>query len=160
MSKKEINYWPYAILGIIGTVVFLSVWTIRIAIHNPVEESNDYMLKYQEVDENINEILEKKANFDRKYRIDLNGNHLKLGENRVSLKVTDRQGRPVGDLNVTVVVQRPNTNRDNITLQASYHNGRYETPAFKISKIGRWNIDVRAAKGDAVGFAKWKSFVR
>ena len=63
-SKK--TYWPHMILGFLILAIILGYWTIKVATSIPVQETNDYMMKYQESDININEILTKKMAFDKK----------------------------------------------------------------------------------------------
>jgi hypothetical protein len=77
-KKEEINYWPYAIVGMILTVVLLGIWTIKVAVSNPVQLDNSYMMTYQDVDENINEILAKQQAFDARYSVDLSRNVLMM----------------------------------------------------------------------------------
>ena len=159
---NERNYWPYAITGMILTVVVLGIWTVRIAVKNPVQESNAYMMKYQDVDANINEILAKKRAFDRQYTMDLSANRLHLGpNNRVVVKILTADGRPAEGIGITAIVQRPTTNRENIELRKfTYQNGEYVSDPFAIEKPGRWNIQVRAEAGGAVGYETWKTFIK
>ena len=157
---NEINYWPYAIVGMILTVVMLGVWTIKTAVQHPVQEANDYMMAYQDVDANINEILASQKAFDARYRIDLGGNRLAEGSNRVVVEVTDKEGRPVSDAEIVAIVQRPTTNKYNIELQSFRPQaGRFVSDSFELKGKGRWNIQVRVRVGDLTGFKTWKSFI-
>ena len=70
-KNKEKTYWPHMILGFLILGMTLSYWTVKTASSVPVQESNEYMMKYQEADININEILESKAKFDQSYTIEL-----------------------------------------------------------------------------------------
>jgi nitrogen fixation protein FixH len=160
--NEERNYWPIAITGMILTVVLLGIWTVKIAVKNPVQESNAYMMKYQDVDENINEILAKQKAFDARYTIDLSANRLKVGQNRVVVRVLDKSGAPVEGAKVVAIVQRPTTNEYNIDLDTFFYaNGEYVSPPFELKGLGRWNIQVKVQVGDdKVGFKTWKTFVR
>ena len=60
-NKNEKTYWPHMILGFLGIGIMLGYWTVKSAINMPVSESNEYQLKYQQADMNINQILESKA---------------------------------------------------------------------------------------------------
>jgi nitrogen fixation protein FixH len=161
MDNKETNYWPYAIVGMILTVVILGIWTIKVALPHPVQESNHYMMKNQHVDENINEILARKKAFDARYTIDLGDNRLEEGTNRVVVRVTDREGRPVEGAQVFAIVQRPTTNAKNIELKNfRYENGAYVSDPFTLKGLGRWNIQVKVQVGDTVGYKTWKSYVQ
>ncbi len=160
-EKKEANYWPYAIVGMILTVVILGAWTIKVAIKNPVQLENSYMMKYQDVDENINEILEKQRRFDMKYSIALDSNRLKPGKNRIEVKILDNKGAPVKGAKVKVLLTRPNTAQHDIELEKfAYSDGRYLSEEFILDKIGRWNIVAKVELGGDEGYKKYKTFVK
>ncbi len=160
-EKKDINFWPYAIVGMILTVVMLSVWTIKVALKNPVQLENSYMMKYQDVDENINEILQKQRAFDAKYRLVIDQTGLKLGKNRAQIAVLDRDGNYVKNAKVTALVTRPDTAMHDIELKNfSLANGVYVSEDFDIDKKGRWNILFKIAVGDDVKYVTYKSFVK
>jgi nitrogen fixation protein FixH len=155
------NYWPYAIVGMILTVVLLGIWTIKVAVSNPVQLDNSYMMKYQDVDENINDILEKQKIFDTKYIIDLSKNILKPGENRIEVALKDRNGNPVDNAEIIAVVTRPTTLKDDIELKEFVQmNDHYVSKPFELKRGGRWNIQVRVTIGDDVGFKTRKTFVK
>ncbi len=160
-DKKEINFWPYAILGMILTVVMLGVWTIKVAVSNPVQESDVYMMKYQDVDANINEILAKQEAFFSKYRIDLNGNKLQMGENRVRvLIVRKNDDSAVESAEIIAKVTRPTTNREDIELKNfRFEGGRYVSEPFELKKPGRWNIQVKVAIGSDVAYETYKTYI-
>ena len=160
-GKKEINYWPYAVVGMILTVVMLGIWTIKVAVSNPVQESDAYMMKYQDVDENINEILMKQQAFYAKYDIDLSGNKLHLGQNRVVVTVTEKKdGAPVPEATIVGKVTRPTTNREDIKLQHfEYRDGRYVSEPFELKRPGRWNIQIKVTIGPDVAYKTYKTFI-
>lgn len=160
-KKREVNYWPYAIVGMILTVVMLGIWTIKVAVSNPVQESDAYMMKYQDVDENINEIMAKQEAFFAKYRIDLEGNKLRLGTNRVQVVVVRKNdGTPVEEAKIVAKVTRPTSNREDIVLQ-NFQRDRdvYVSEPFELKKPGRWNIQVKVVIGDDEGYRTYKSFI-
>ena len=160
-DKQEMNYWPYAIVGMILTVVLLGIWTIKVAVSNPVQLDNSYMMKYQDVDENISDILEKQKIFDTKYIIDLSKNILKPGENRIEVALKDRNGNPVDNAEIIAVVTRPTTLKDDIELKEFVQmNDHYVSKPFELKRGGRWNIQVRVTIGDDVGFKTRKTFVK
>jgi len=70
-KNKEKTYWPHMILGFLTIGITLSYWTVKSASSMPVQESNQFMLKYQMADMNINEITESKIAFDKAYTITL-----------------------------------------------------------------------------------------
>ena len=68
-NKK--TFWPHMILGFLLIGISLGYWTVQSASSIPVQESNQYMLKYQMADMHINEIMKRKAAFDQSYEIQL-----------------------------------------------------------------------------------------
>ena len=160
-TKNERNYWPYAIVGMILTVVVLGIWTIKVAVSNPVQLDRSFMRSYQEVDENYNEIVAAQKAFEKKYRVDLSSNRLKIGENRIEVAVTDKEGHAVSDANITAIVSRPTTHVGEKRLtHFHFTNGRYVSEPFKIEKEGRWNIDVKVTVAKDTGYKTYKTFVR
>lgn len=160
-NKKEMNYWPYAIVGMILTVVILGIWTIKVAVNNPVQLDNSYMMKYQDVDENINEIMAKQKLFNSKYEIDLSDNKLQIGKNRVVINLISKDGNMVKNPKITAVVTRPTTTKYDILLKKFTHdNNLFVSEDFEIKNGGRWNIEVRVKIGEDIGYKTYKLFVK
>ena len=63
------NYWPHAIVTALILIVASCVATIILAVKNPVEMDGFYFERYQNVDENINEIEASQRRFDDKYAL-------------------------------------------------------------------------------------------
>ena len=118
-ETKEKSYWPHLILGFLIIGISLGYWTVKSATSIPVQESNEYMLKYQIADMNINDIIEQKARFDKNYNIKLldakmgkiDIEHSKVarsqkvveldkGANTFKYQVTTKDGKLVNDANV------------------------------------------------------------
>jgi len=160
-NKKEINYWPYAIVGMILTVVILGIWTIKVAVKNPVQLDNSYMMKYQDVDENINEIMAKQKLFDSKYKIDLSSNKLQIGKNRVIINLISRDGKIVKNPEIVAIITRPTTAQYDINLNKFKFDGKnYISEEFELKNSGRWNIEVRVKIGEDIGYKTYKLFVK
>jgi len=161
-SKKEINYWPYAIIGMILAVVALSIWTIKVALKNPVQLDNSYMMKYQDVDENINEIIEKQKIFNSKYEIDLSANKLKIGKNKISINLISKDSNnSIKNPKIVAIVTRPTTSKYDIHLNEFRLNDKhYTSEEFELKSIGRWNIEVKVQIGDDIGYKTLKQFVK
>ena len=70
-NKNKKTYWPHMILGFLAIGITLGYWTIKSASSMPVQESNQYMLKYQMADITINEVLESQKIFDSLYTIEI-----------------------------------------------------------------------------------------
>ncbi|WP_456322157.1 FixH family protein [Hydrogenimonas sp.] len=162
-EKKDINYWPYAIVGMILTVVVLGAWTIKIAVNNPVQESRTYMMNYQDVEENINELIARQKAFEKKFTIDMSQNRLHLGKNVLRIRIVDNEThRPVPNAEILAIVTRPTTSRQDIRLETFTYkkDGFYVSEPFELTREGRWNVQVRVTIGDNVGFTTYKSFVK
>jgi len=160
-NKKEMNYWPYAIVGMILTVVILGIWTIKVAINNPVQLDKSYMMSYHEVDDNINEIMAKQKLFDSKYEIDLSSNNLQIGKNRVVINLISKDGKIVKNLEIVAVITRPTTTQYDINLNKFQFDGKsYISEEFELKNGGRWNIEVRVKIGEDIGYKTYKLFVK
>jgi hypothetical protein len=158
------------ILGFVAIGIILGYWTVKSAIQMPVHESNEYMMKYQKADVSANEIIEAQQRFDARYHLalkdmndsDFKPEHLKrkpgrivaLGSvNRISYAVTDKAGNPVADANVSLLLTRPHTEKDDQSFDVvPYKDGRYTVEKVELKKPGRYILRVRVQKGDAVGF--------
>ncbi|MEA3418117.1 MAG: FixH family protein [Campylobacterota bacterium] len=176
-SKK--TYWPHMILGFLMLAIVLGYWTIKAASSMPVQETNDYMMKYQEADMNINDILRSKQAFDKVYQIELVGaetmvmtdnvhsnrpqpNPVKLasGANHFSYKVSTKDGTAVNDAKVSFLLTRPHTVADDQMIEVvPSKSGQYVTPDLNISKAGRYTLQMRAKIGEVTGYAETAAYL-
>ncbi len=156
--KKERNYWPHAILGIIISVVVAGAWTVKIALDNPVQEDTYFMDKYQYVDTNINELLEKKAKFDAKYRVELINQSFVVGKNNIQLKIEDKSAMSLPkNAKIEILITRPETNKYNQKLTpSSSKENMFVFNDVKIPKIGRWQVLVKTKAGQLEGFNRFE----
>lgn len=156
MSKSKGNYWPHAILLAIFGVAGLCVWTVNIAVNNPVEVDSFYFDSYQDVETNYNDIIHKQEAFDQKYRVILPRKNLTMDkENQIVLKVESLQGTGANDANVTLVLTRPDTNKyDKKPKLVSVNDGSYTFEPFLVEKPGRWQIMSKVTIGDMTSFNK------
>ncbi|HIP50815.1 MAG TPA: hypothetical protein EYG94_01905, partial [Campylobacterales bacterium] len=59
MTKKNQNtIWFLFVMSILAFSISMITWTVKQAVSLPVQESNNYILKYQMADLNINKIME------------------------------------------------------------------------------------------------------
>jgi len=178
-KTKEKSYWPHMILGFLLVGITLGYWTVKSATSVPVQESNEYMLKYQVADYNINEIIEKKQLFDKNYEIKLsdvktmvmkdNENSkvkqpdpvvLHQGENHFSYRVVTKDGTVAPDANVTFLLTRPHTVKDdNYVENIPFSEGKYLVKDINISKPGRYTLQLRAKIGEAVGYSQLPAYL-
>ena len=176
MTKKNQNrLWFAIVMGMLAFGIGMVIWTVKQAVSLPVQESNDFMLKYQQADMNINSILENKAKFDAKYTIELQNRELitldeeyqninakrkqkkpvklTMGENIFSYKIQEKNGKPVENANFTFLLTRPFTRtedkkEDNVTIR----NGLYVTKAIELEKKGRYTLQVKATIDGLTGY--------
>jgi len=178
-SNKK-TYWPHMILGFISIGVTLGYWTVKHAISLPVQESNEYMLKYQQADMNINEIVDSEALFDKSYAIEIinakkivheleNTKRAKeeevillhLGNNSFTYRVNKKDGSVVNDANVTFLLTRPHTRKEDILIEnVKTSNGQYNINDINITKAGRYTLQLRAKIGDAIGYSQLPAYIK
>jgi len=179
-KNKAKTYWPHMILGFLAVGITLSYWTVKSASSIPVQESNNYMLKYQQADRNINEILKKKALFDQNYIIELVDHkvttlelenakraksekvvELSQGNNNFTYHVKNKQGSIVNDANVSFLLTRPHSvSEDNFIENVMLKDGKYSIDNISITKAGRYTLQLKVKMGDAVGYSEIPAYLK
>ena len=179
-SNTKKTYWPHMIIGFLLLAVILGYWTVKSASSMPVQETNDYMMKYQQADININDILKSKQRFDSEYQIELKDvemmvmtdnihsmrvQHdqvkLVMGPNRFSYSVTDKSGKIIRDANVSFLLTRPHTVVDDQMIERVSINGdRYITPDINLSKPGRYTLQLRVKIGNDTGYSHIEAYLQ
>lgn len=158
-QRAERNYWPHTIVAMIIACIIACGWTIKIALDNPVEMDTFYMEKYQKVDQTINEIIELQAKFDAAFNLTYSTEQFAIGQNSITLKLTDKSGKTINDANIIMMLSRPETNKDNKQMKASkVENGLYTFGPFDIQKPGRWQILSKIEMGDFKGYHKNEAY--
>ena len=169
MSKNDNSgkYWPYMILGFLFIGITLGYWTIKNTISLPVHESNKFMQKYQDADKASIEIEESQARFDAKYNVAFKGleksdfkpKHLKrkahvhyiLKENNsFDFIIKDKNGSGINDANITLLVTRPQTEKEDYYVKdiTKSGNGIYKVNNIKIPHKGRYILRSKITIGD------------
>ena len=179
-NNKEKTYWPHMIVGFLLFGILLAYWTVKSAISMPVQESNEYMLKYQMADIHINEITQKKIAFDKEYIINIvdvktrvvtDNIHSNLpapksvilskGKNSFYYQVTNKDGVEVSDANVTFALTRPHSVRDDKVVEnISFVNGKYQIEDINITKEGRYTLQLRAQIADKIGYSQISAYLK
>jgi len=177
-NKK--TYWPHMIMGFLAVGLTLSYWTVKSANQLPVQESNQYMLKYQKADLSMNQILAKKKLFDAKYDIviqdvemivmtdnihsnRLQENQVKLseGKNTFTYAVVSKEGKVISDANVTFLLTQPHhRSQDQLFSDVSFSNGNYSVENVNISKAGRYTLQLRAVVGETTGYSDIPAYLK
>jgi len=157
VSNKKKSFWPYGITMAILAVVVMGAGTIMIALKHPVQMDEAYLQKnYQNVDHNINEIKESQQLFNQQYKIVLKNKNFHIGQNKLHIDITDRySSKHVDNMSVSIKITRPDSDAFDIKLKATDNkNNAYIAPKFKIEKLGRWIVLVRATNGKVEGYLK------
>ncbi len=179
-KTKETSYWPHMIMGFLIIGVSLGYWTVKHATALPVQESNEYMMKYQQADIHINDILKRKANFDKQFNIEIvdapmgvleleNTKRakeekvvvLKNGSNSFSYRVSSKSGVPLTDANVTFLLTRPHTNKDDVMIgNVSGKNGLYRVDDINVSKPGRYTLQLKVmVDKNTIGYSETPAYL-
>jgi len=179
-KNNEKTYWPHMILGFLTIGITLSYWTVKSASSMPVQESNQYMLKYQMADMNINQIMERKMAFDKAYSINIvdvetmvmtdnvNSNRpqpnpvkLSSGTNKFSYLVTKKDGTVVNDAKVSFLLTQPHSRRNDLFLEnVVFKNGSYTTEAFEITEAGRYTLQLKVVLTGSTGYSAIAAYLK
>ena len=137
------NYWPHAIVASIVLIIISCAATIVTAIKNPVELDNFYLDKYQNVDENINEIEASQRRFDTKF----------------SCKISPKNDSQMQNLQAMLMLTKPDTNRFNQELNTTFSEFTLTSSEIKFKKPGRWQALLKINDGNDTGFYKYDIYV-
>lgn len=178
-DNKNKTYWPHMILGFLFAGITLGYWTVKSATSVPVQEDNEYMLKYQKADMNINEILEKQKAFDQKYKVVISDVEmlpvkknevlhrkqkpqvkLAKGENTFSYEVLNRSSAEVPNAKVSFLLTRPHTKVDDVMIETvPFSDGKYRVKV-SVEKPGRYVLRFRAKIGKATGYLDTPAYLK
>lgn len=179
-KNNQKTYWPHMILGFLAIGITLGYWTVKSAMSLPVQESNQYMLKYQMADITMNDILEAKEAFDSQYvieiqnaetmvmsdskysrRVQVNPVKLLKGNNTFTYTVKDKDGRLVNDANVTFLLTQPHhRSEDKLITHIPSENNVYVVKNIDIQKEGRYTLQLRAKIKEAIGYSEIPAYLK
>jgi len=128
---------------------------VIIAMKNPVEMDSFYMEKYQQVDENINEIMAKQKVFDENYALEYKTNKFTIGtQNSFELSIKNKKdGSLLENADIQLMVTRPETNQFNQEISVKQaKNGTFIFEGIEVTKPGRWQILTKIHINDKSGF--------
>lgn len=161
MFKNPGTKWPIIIaLSIVG-VIGMSVATVKIASSHPVEMSNYQMLSYHDYDHGVNEIIEAKIAFDKKYSIEFLTSQISEKGTVIEYKITDKSGNAVNNAKVETVLTRPDLNKFDINLtNPEVSEGKYTFHPVDLPKAGRWDILAKVSVGNDKRYYNLKADTR
>ncbi|RBQ28874.1 hypothetical protein [Aliarcobacter vitoriensis] len=182
------NYWPLFFIGIFSFVFSMIIWTVSKAIKAPVIEDRSFLLKYQDVDENYNKLMEANEEFLSKYNlsfilndkdfglttedikygqrvIEKYSNHkdtLKIGNNTLKVVATSKDSNEKQDINIDLVITKTMTNDNDVVLkQDKFENVNNDfISEFEISQETNWNITGSFKVNDSIGYIFIKTNAR
>lgn len=160
MSKQK-TFWPYGIALSILACVALCVGTIWVSLDYPVEMDHFYLERYQKVDGNINEIIAAQKAFDAKYDVVLENKNFSIKDDKnLKILLISKQNSPLPELKTQLLLTRPDSNANNIELNASVSENALITSDFTLAKEGRWQLMLKIDDGSDVGFYKLEFFAK
>lgn len=179
-NKNKKTYWPHMILGFLAIGITLGYWTVKSASSLPVQESNQYMLKYQMADLTINDILDSKKIFDKAYTIDIqdvqtmvmtdnvNSNRpqpnpvkLSKGINHFSYLVRKKDGTVVNDAKVSFLLTQPHSRKNDFFLEkVIFDKGSYKTGDIEIKNAGRYTLQLRVVTAGSTGYSAISAYLK
>jgi len=158
---KSGKQWPIFIAVAIFGVVVLGYWTIKETMKADLTESNLYMSYYQNVDDDINDILEANIAFDRNYVLKLDFLDLGSKNGKLIYSLRDKKGNPVSDAKVELLISRPVNDAKDIPLKPTkVENGKYIFDKIDLPKEGRWDLLLKVQVGDKTRYLNLKADTR
>ena len=159
--KKERNYWPHAIVTVLIFMVFACAMVVKIAMDNPVQMDSFYLDKYQQVDENINDIKEKQRVFEENFALVYKTKKFTMGKsNSFEMSIKNIKDKStVQNADIRLVISRPDTNEFNQEfILKNAKNGVFVFDGIKAEKPGRWQILTKINIGDKSSFNKYEVY--
>jgi len=148
INKNAGKKWPWIIAISTVIVIGFAVKTVSVAVNNPVEMSEYGMQGYHEYDRNVNDIINAKIEFDKKYTITFLTPQIMQKGSVLEYAVKDKSGEMIEDANVSIVLTRPDTTKLDIFLdKPSVKNGVYTFNATDLPQAGRWDIMAKVTVG-------------
>jgi len=161
MIKKERNYWPYGIIGMLIFIVCVCVLLVKIAVANPPQMDNFYFKDYQLVDEDINDILERQKIFEENFALIYKTKKFIIGEkNSFKMSIKNKTNQAVvKNAKIELLVTRPDTNSYNqkFTIEGT-KDGIFIFDGIEVGKPGRWKILTKIYIDDKSSFNTYEIF--
>ena len=161
MNLSSGRVWPYAIGASILFIFGACVATIVVASKLPVEASDTYMMNYHQADASANELIEAQIAFDKKYKLEYVNNGISLENTILQYKLSDREGNPVENAEIKVVLTRPNNHKyDQEFVDPKREGGVYTFSSIALPQEGRWDIMAKISVDDLSRFYNIKADTR
>jgi len=177
---KKRNYWPLFFIGIFSFALYMIVWTIIQATKAPVIADKSFLLKYQDVDENYNTIMQANEEFLSKYNLSFilndkdfgltthdirygqrvieehsaHKNSLKVSDNILKVVATSKNSNKKQDIDINLALTKTMTNDSDIVLKTeNFGNigGEYISN-FEVNEETNWNITGSLKVNDSIAY--------
>ncbi|MFK5969314.1 MAG: FixH family protein [Candidatus Marithrix sp.] len=159
MSKSGIE-WPIGITLSTMAVIWACIYTIMIALDNPVRMDNSFSKKYYNVDKNINKFLLEQIEFSKHYSVSLINKQLKE-KDTLKFKLVSNDNSKVESAKLKVTLTRPDTAQHDIKIEStSDKDGNILINVPKLNFEGRWNIFTSITTGELKGYYNLKADTR
>ncbi|RXJ99282.1 hypothetical protein CRU98_07950 [Arcobacter sp. CECT 8986] len=175
------NYWPLFFIGIFSFTFFMIIWTIHNTLKVPVNEDDAFLRKYQDIDENFNDVVTSNHKFLKKYNFKIffndkqkdldindvflsqrviekrtsNKDLLKVGDNKIRIEIFDKKTDVVEqgfDINFRIT----QTTNNNSKIDSTNNNFKFTKDGYisdmKVPKVGYWNIIATFEKDGNKGY--------
>lgn len=153
--------WPYAIGTAITLVFGFCVATVVVTQGAHIQESDDYMAKYQDADANINDLIEAQIAFDKKYNIEYIRSGIQAKDSVVQYKITDKANSNIDQAEIILATSRPETAEFNQNMEnPTVKDGVYSFSGLEFPKAGVWNLVAKVKVGDNYRFYNIKADTR
>ena len=129
------NFWPLAIILMIVGAVVASLWTIKIAVTNPVQHSNLFLENYHIANKNINTILDSQIKFESKYQLDIS--KFEFSEKKIYGNIFFTENGKEVDSKLKIIVTRVEKTEFDTNIDSRIFE-------YDIQQPGRWLIYIKA----------------
>lgn len=177
-SKKK-TFWPYGILLSILAIIVACIATIVFASQYPVYEDNYYFTKYQDVKDNFSQIEEKQNEFNKYFSLNLADDNLnkiiinkktkkqayEINPNQTLSLILSKQAQvQLDDINITAMLTRPHTNKEDKNLNITKIQDTTNTRVFFVDLAGlsegRYQLKIKAENDKLASFQSYELMVK
>ncbi|MCD6433211.1 MAG: FixH family protein [Sulfurimonas sp.] len=157
MNLSNGRIWPYSIAFLITMVFGFCVATVIVTSTADIQESDLYMEDYHQINADINDIIEAKIAFNKKYKIEFLSNSLSVENTALKFVVRDLDLNPVDGAKFEVVINGTTGNFQIDLKEPTISDGIYRFESVKLPKEGIWNILVKVKIDDLHRFYNLKA---
>lgn len=169
MNKSK-THWPYTIIGLIIGMMIACIVTVVQSLDFPVEDDYSYFDKYQNVENNFNEIqkaeekflgyFEPKILLNDKIKLKNSFKEAYIIDDLINIKIdkTNDDNTSFDDVKIKAKIVRPhNTKEDKIVKVLKNDNGYISINTAEFG-AGRWQLMIEYSYKDSVLFKRVELF--